>query len=235
MTLAAGARLGGMSEALTAPKGISPEQVVTAAIELTAEVGLTNWSIRELATRLGVASTAIYHHVGHRAEVIGAVAARLVAGVPRPAPQLVWQDWFEQMMVNLRPVLLAHPGVAHWFMMHGPAMPEAVDIVDTGVAVLERAGFAENSAFAYSLLFNHGVGSIAFAQDRQQCGAADGDRSLNTLLPRFARLAEASPGLAAITSEVLVPWLSDPAAAEQAYLRSLRIIMRGLAAEYLDS
>jgi AcrR family transcriptional regulator len=222
-----------VTEAVTAPKGISPEQVVTAAIELTAELGLTSWSVRELAGRLGVAPSAVYHHVGHRAEVIRQVSARLVSQVPRPDADLPWELWFEQMLASIRTVLLAHPGVAHWFMMHGPSLPEAVDIVDAGIACLHRAGFGDNAAFAYAMLFNQGVGSIAFAQDRRQADAADGDRSLNTLLPRFAELARTSAGLAELTTGILTPTLDDPAVAEANFRRSLRILMRGLAVECL--
>ena len=216
------------------PKGLNRELIVDAAVQLTSEVGLTGWSLRELAARLGVASTAIYHHVGHREDLLAAVAARLVAEVPRVDPGLDWRDWFEQTLLGIRSTLWRYPGVAHWFMMHGPSIPEAADIVDAGVGCLERAGFGDDSAFAYSLLFNQGVGTVAFSQDRITEGAPDGRRDFDSLSAGLSRVAERSTGAAKLVEFLLTPMINDHDGVEQAFRRSLRVVMRGLAAEYLD-
>jgi AcrR family transcriptional regulator len=219
----------------SAPKGISPEKVVQAAVALTGERGLAGWTIRDLAARLGVASTAIYHHLGDRAEVIERVVAQLVGEVRRPDPELEWEQWFEQLLVGMRSILLRYSGVAHWFMMHGPALPQATDIVDAGIDHLERAGFGEHSAFAYSLLLNQGVGSVVFSQERVAVDAPDGDRGWDSLLQGFAGLAQISHGMSALTESLLRPMLTDPQVSESLFRQSLRVVIRGLAAEYLDS
>lgn len=227
----------GRGEAMGEPfvqKGISRDDVIDAAAKLTAEVGLVSWSMRDLARRLEVASTAIYHHVGRREEVLAAVAARVVTEVPRADSQLDWRAWFEQTLLALCQTLRRYPGVAHWFMMHGPTMPEALDIVDAGVGCLRRAGFGEDAAFAYSLLFNHGVGSIAFSQDRQAINAPDGPRQLEVLHADFTRLSAASAGIAHLATSVLADLAGSPEGEEALLSRSLRVLMRGLEAEFLQ-
>jgi AcrR family transcriptional regulator len=212
-------------------KGITAEIVVDAATQLTRERGLTGWSFRELAKRLDVAPSAIYHHVGDHAAVIRQVARRLVAEIERPDSALDWQDWFEQVLMAIRAKAADYPGVAHWFMMHGPTIPEAARIVDAGIAVLERAGFGDQSGYAYSLLFNQVVGLVAISQDRRLSNPADGDRTFSAMLPGFTQLAATSPGLEVLTESVLRPMLGGPDA-EEAYLRrALHTTMRGLAAE----
>lgn len=212
-------------------KGISPDLVVRAATDLTRERGITGWSVRDLAGRLGVAPPSIYHHVGDRAEVIRQVVRGLVAGVDRPDPDLDWRDWFEQFLLGIRGALIAYPGVAHWFMMHGPSMRTATDIVDAGIATLERAGFGDRAGYAYTLLFNQAVGTIALSQDRRAAHSADGDRDLSAMLADFTRLAPSSHGVAVLTESVLLPLINDPDVEEAYYRQALRTTMRGLAAE----
>ena len=46
--------------------GLDTGAVIDAAVELSRGAGLTAWSLRDLAERLGVAPSVIYHHVGGR-------------------------------------------------------------------------------------------------------------------------------------------------------------------------
>jgi AcrR family transcriptional regulator len=212
-------------------KGVTAEKVVDVATRLTRERGLTGWSFRELAKRIGVAPSAVYHHVGDHATVIRQVARRLVADVELPDADLDWRDWFEQVLMAIRAKAADYPGVAHWFMMHGPTIEEATRIVDAGIAVLERAGFGDQAGYAYSLLFNQVVGLLAISQDRHLPNPADGDRTFSSMLPGFSRLAATSPGLGVLEQSVLRPMLSGPDAEEAYFRRALHTTMRGLAAE----
>lgn len=217
----------------SAHKGITAELVVVAATELTRERGLTGWSVRDLARRLSVATSAVYHHVGGREEVIRRVVRGLVAGFERPPSDLPWQRWFEEMLLRIRRALREYPGVAHWFLMHGPSLPEATDIVDAGIGALERAGFGTRAAYAYSLLFNQAVGTIMIGDDRRQ--ASDPARDLGTMLSAFTELAPASHGLAAISEHLLGPMSAadhgDDGFLATYYLAAIRTTIRGLEAE----
>lgn len=213
-------------------KGITAEMVVEAATELTRERGLDGWSIRHLAGRLGVATSAIYHHVGGRDVVIRRVVQGLVAGFERPTATQPWQQWFEEMLLRIRRALRGYPGVAHWLLMHGPSMPEATDIVDAGIRALESAGFGNRAAYAYSLLFNQAVGAIVMGDDRR---LATTDSDLSTMLSAFSALAPDSHGLAVISEQLLGPMSSadhgDDDFLAAYYLAAIRTTVRGLEAE----
>ena len=213
-------------------KGITAELVVEAALELTREQGFDGWSIRELAGRLGVATSAIYHHVGGREVVARRAVQSLVAGFERTPADLPWQQWFEQTLLRIRRGLQEYPGVAHWLLMHGPSMPEATDIVDAGIGALERAGFGSRSAYAYSLLFNLAVGTIVLSDDRR---LATADSGLGAMLSAFSALAPESHGLAAISEQLLGPMApadhGDDDVRAAYYLATIRTTVRGLEAE----
>ena len=213
-------------------KGITAELVVEAALELTRERGFDGWSVRELAGRLGVATSAIYHHVGGREVVTRRVVQSLVAGFERAPADLPWQQWFEQTLLRIRQGLQDYPGVAHWLLLHGPSMPEATDIVDAGIGALERAGFGNRAAYAYSLLFNLAVGTIVLSDDRR---LATVDSGLGAMLSTFSALTPQSHGLAVISEHLLGPMVpadhGDDDFRAAHYLATIRTTVRGLEAE----
>jgi AcrR family transcriptional regulator len=216
------------------PKGLDAGKVVEAATRLTREHGLTGWSMRDLAADLNVATSAIYHHVGDRAVVLREVVAGLLAAVKRADPELDWQEWFEQTLSSLWGMLRDHRGVAHWLMMHGPTTAGAVDLVDAGIASLQRGGFGEHAGFAHVLLLNQVIGAASLADDRRVGGEADGDRGRGTMLADFERLAPVSPGMWALTESMLRPVVDRPAVLERYLQDALRTTMKGLAAELAD-
>ncbi|MEA4945352.1 MAG: helix-turn-helix domain-containing protein [Propionicimonas sp.] len=55
--------------------------VVTTALRLLDDWGLDSFSMRRLAAELGVAPSALYHHVASKQELLGHLAARIVGGV----------------------------------------------------------------------------------------------------------------------------------------------------------
>ena len=64
---------------------LSPEQIVTAALALVETDGVAALTMRRLASRLGVAVTAIYWHVGDKSVLLDAVVDRIItrlAAVP---------------------------------------------------------------------------------------------------------------------------------------------------------
>ena len=61
--------------------GNSLDDVVCAAIELLDVWGLEFFSMRRLASELGVQPSALYHHVANKQELLGLMAGRIVADV----------------------------------------------------------------------------------------------------------------------------------------------------------
>ena len=216
-------------------KGLTPERVVDAATDLTREVGLDGWSIRDLSARLGVAPSSIYHHVGDRAAVVRRVIGGLTVQFPLVDPDLDWRVWFEETLLGVRDTLRGYPGVARWFMMRGPALPETAPIADAGMAALARAGFGDRAGFAYAVMFNQVVGSVAFGDDRDSGGSDADPHDRAALLAGLDAQAQSSPGVATLVRTLVHPFATDPVAEGRFTRDALRVTMRGLAAELAEA
>ncbi len=149
---------------------LTPERVVSAALDLTREHGIDGWSVRDLATALDTWPNTIAHHVGTREQVCQAVVERVVAAMTNPPADLPWQDWFRTFLRGGRDVLLEHRGVARRLCRDGPAVPSAMPIMGRGMTALIDGGFGEDAPRAYSLLLNSAILLVALADDRAEAG-----------------------------------------------------------------
>jgi AcrR family transcriptional regulator len=153
--------------------GITAEQIVEAAVELTRQRGLYGWSIRDLVATIGTSPSVVYHRVGGRdalcrrvvAHVLGEIEYEFpVADDPDLDPD--WREWFRATLFPMRPVLIRYPGVAKWILMHGRVVSENADRFDAEMDRLHRAGFGEDSALAFALIFNAAMTSIMMSDER---------------------------------------------------------------------
>lgn len=171
--------------------GLTPEKVVEAAVELTRDAHLMTWSIRELATRLGVAPSVVYHHVGGKDMLCRRVVERMLEGIEIPPADLSWQEWFRALLDSAGRRAAEYPGSAKWMMMHGPTLPAALPVLENGLAVLRRAGFAERTDIAYSALLNTAMLTVSITDDRLQ-HEGDGPRDHVAMMGEFRDLMSAS-------------------------------------------
>ena len=201
--------------------GVTPERVVDAAAALTRESGLLAWSIRDLAKRLGVTPSVIYHHVGGKDLLCRRVVERAMAELPVPDPALLWQDWFRELLFAAAPVAHRFPGVARWLVMHGPTIPAALPMIEAGIGSLQRAGFGDAVGSAYGVLLNNAMLTLSVHDERQQL-EADGPRDHAAMLQEFSHLAASGPGLETLTSTLLAPYArggEEARSAREAYYR----------------
>ncbi|WP_422771422.1 TetR/AcrR family transcriptional regulator [Plantactinospora sp. WMMC1484] len=196
-----------MSDAPSAPfhVGLTRKRIVDVALELTHGSHLAGWSIRDLARRLDVAPSVIYHHVGGKDLIARHVAERVLDGLAAPPADLDWQDWFRALLDDCYQPVSAHPGVAKWVLMHGPTFPSVLPIVDTGVQVLLRAGFGDQAGFAYAALLNNAMLTISIGDDRL-LHEDDGPRDHATMMDDFRRATDGSPGVSALAEAFITPF-----------------------------
>lgn len=98
------------------------EKLLEAAQEMLEEVGPTKLSLRAVSERVGVSSTAAYHHFASRAELTGQLAARGFRGLQKV---LAVRDTQDDNMQKLRRVSLAYFSFARrnpalYQLMFGP-------------------------------------------------------------------------------------------------------------------
>lgn len=196
-----------MSDSTTTPfhVGLTPKLVIDAAVELTRESHLFGWSLRDLAGRLGVAPSVIYHHVGGKDLLCRGVVERFLSRIEPPPVKLDWQDWFRALLYPLGPLAAEYPGVAKWMLMHGPTIPAVLPTLEAGMAVLHRAGFGPRADFAYALLLNNAMLTVSISDDRLQ-HEGDGPRDHATMMAEFQQMPTASAEVRAMGQAFIRPF-----------------------------
>ncbi|WP_211215787.1 TetR/AcrR family transcriptional regulator [Microbacterium indicum] len=185
--------------------GLTPERVIDAASDLTRETHLMSWSIRDLAGRLGVAASVIYHHVGGKDLLCRGVVDRALARVALPDAGLPWQEWFRALLGTLGPRAAEYPGSAKWMLMHGPTLPAALPVLEAGTAVLRAAGFGSRTSSAYAVLLNNAMLTVSMSDDRLQ-HEGDGPRDHASMMAEFRRMPTASDDVRAMGQDLIRPF-----------------------------
>lgn len=214
--------------------GLTSELVVDAAVALTRESHLLGWSIRDLAKRLDVAPSVIYHHVGGKDALARCVAERVLTGMVMPAADLPWQDWFRGLLIPNYSRIASHPGVANWVLMHGPTFADLLPVMDAGVATLTRAGFGAQSGIAYAALLNTAMATIAVGDDRLRL-EEDGPRDHAAMMAAFRGAGADLPQPALLDDAFIASFAQGgDAAAEQRewyYRFIVDVVIAGLEAQ----
>ena len=180
---------------------VTPDRIIDAALRLTSELGLDNWTLRQLASKIEASPAVVYHHVGDRDAVVCEVLDRVVYQVVTPPETLPWREWFAQSLDNHRDVLRRYPGTAYRLAMDGPPVKTAAVAIDLGVRLLQEAGFGAESVLAYNVLLTTACQYIAMEDAPVRARATDiRDRNIQHYLT-FQQRADL-PGLAAVGSFV---------------------------------
>ena len=128
---------------------LTRESIVEAALAQIDEDGLETFSIRTLATRLGVYPTAIYWYVPSRNELLARVATLVLANTLPARRRRSWQHHLRDIFVNFRAAVQAHPKVAPLIgtqLVSNASMSFA--LVEGLLATLSRAGLTDDRLVA---------------------------------------------------------------------------------------
>ncbi|WP_053386202.1 TetR/AcrR family transcriptional regulator [Leucobacter japonicus] len=217
--------------------GLTPEAVIDAATELTRESHLFVWSIRDLARRIGVSQSVVYHHVGGKDLLCRRVVERVLERAPLPDDALDWEAWFRELLYDLGPLAHEFPGVAKWALMHGPTLPVMLPILERGMAHLHRAGFGPLAPSAYAVLLNTATLTVSIADDRLQ-HEGDGPRDHASMMQEFETMPQASRAVREMGQEFMRPFAEGGAAAERVrneyYRFAIDTAIAGLAVRLAD-
>lgn len=211
--------------------GLTPEAIIDAAVEFSYGRGLAGWSMRDLGKKLGVTPSVLYHHVGGQDLLRRHVVERVLLTVEFPTAVKPWREWFRTALFPARAILARYPGVARWLLLHGPIFSSMVPVVDSGIASLQQAGFAQYTSYAYTTLFNTAMMTIAASDDRLE-HEEDGPRDHAALKQELIEVAGNSPGISLIMRDIVTQFTGSPeataAASDHYYRYVLERLMDGL-------
>jgi AcrR family transcriptional regulator len=153
---------------------LSRERILDTALALVARDGLDALSMRRLATDLDVWPMSLYRYFHDKDELLAALADAAAENIAPPATGGPWRQRMEELLGQAQAIFKRHPGGLRP-QDDGPATAR---VRDTGLAILEDAGFREDEAHtAWQALLAYTAGTAAF-----DFGAADFDYGLARLL-----------------------------------------------------
>ena len=186
---------------------LTQEKITHTAMELTRECGLEKWSIRDLAQRLGVVPSVIYHHYQNRDAITASVIGEITSTIELPDEQLEWKDWFISLAENVRPVFLEFPGVTDK-LMYGHMDAAFIPILEAAYEKLRDAGFNKYIHITYSIIINTTLWSIT-ARNLRSPTKQEQRHDLGQMITQLQPLAACSTTLTDIIQGYLIP-LANP-------------------------
>jgi AcrR family transcriptional regulator len=195
---------------------MDPDEVVSAALGMLDRDGLEAFSMRRLASELGVSSMATYYHFPSKAALLAEVYQHAFAERPVPESGGPWLDEALALAHWIRSGYLAHPVVVS-LRSHVPwPTPASVHLSERWLAVLSRAGFrGARLATAY-----HTATAAILGLVEQEATQAT-----RPITKDLERAIEEAPRLKAILPEL------RKVAPRKAFEGALRILFQGLLAE----
>ncbi|MGI5127229.1 TetR/AcrR family transcriptional regulator C-terminal domain-containing protein [Pseudonocardia sp. CA-107938] len=150
---------------------LSPDRIVTEALDLLAETGVDGLGMRPLAARLDVRPSALYFHVRDKQQLLDAMAARIhaasLADLELPAPGVTWDDWLAERARTLRRALLAHRDGARVFAGSDVRDAAGHRALELTLRTLTAAGFPPRAAArSYPALYHFTIGFVIEEQTR---------------------------------------------------------------------
>jgi TetR/AcrR family transcriptional regulator, tetracycline repressor protein len=125
---------------------LTRERIIAAAVELVDENGLDALSMRKLGASLGVEAMSLYNHVDNKDDVLDGILDAVLREVPRPDPELPWDQRLRRLVHSFREVGLAHPGVLPMFNSRRIISAEGFAAIACIHAILREVGFDAESA-----------------------------------------------------------------------------------------
>jgi AcrR family transcriptional regulator len=133
--------------------------ILDAALALADERGRI--TMGELAERLGVSASSVYHHVSGRGEIIERLRERLAGDIE--IPPLDGSDWGDQVsgwMRSYRRMLARHPNLIPSLMEQPMSAASALRGYDRVAALLTAVGFPEKDVIVWiTLLDSYALGA----------------------------------------------------------------------------
>ncbi|WP_280426549.1 TetR/AcrR family transcriptional regulator C-terminal domain-containing protein [Nocardia carnea] len=206
-------------------KGITREQIVTAALDLLDEQGMDALTVRALASRLDVKAPALYWHVRNKQELLDEMATfvmrRVTDALAAIPPGGDWRDGTAAYARVLRSEYLRHRDGARIFSGTRVADPAIVKAKETWLERLTATGFSLAEADdTLDLVTAFVVGFVIEEQERSLSTATDPTRY--SLAGRDAWLGEGAELVKAAGH------LRDDG--DRRFERQLGVVLDGLAA-----
>ncbi|MEP7111881.1 MAG: TetR/AcrR family transcriptional regulator [Ilumatobacteraceae bacterium] len=207
---------------------LTPDIIVSAAIDVISDVGPDQFSVRRLGEALDADPTAIYRHFRSKDELLRAMGDRSLAGVVEDLPTSSWRDCIRELCIRIRAANLAQPSLASLVRGAPPRRQNELLITETILAQFRRAGFDKAAAArAYHAVIELTIGSGAIDATLASMTTTERDRIYGEWRSDYATLdAKAFPFSVEVAASLYL------ATADERFAYALDRLLDGLAAEH---
>jgi len=173
-------------------EGVSPEEMISAALVILDVDGTEALTMRALARSLGVNPMTIYHHFGDRDGLIRALSERVYTGVAAPAEGSVTTR-LEGLLLAYHSQVVRHPGLTLAIFARPSVFPsQAKRITEDVRTLLREYGLPPSrSELWLSILvdFTHGAAiATAISRRSENDGGATASAGTNDYARALAEL-----------------------------------------------
>ncbi len=143
--------------------GLTRDQILAGALALIDARGLDDFTMRGLASHLGVTPMALYNHVRDKHDLLQGVAAILLNEVDFVSDDPDWRERIGFAFRQLRAICLAHAGATRVMEAIDVAPPAVFTLLEVTLAALDANGMSTEDAMrAYALLTNFTLGQVSY-------------------------------------------------------------------------
>jgi AcrR family transcriptional regulator len=218
---------------------LTREQIVRAAIDLLDAEGLEGLNMRSLGTRLGSAATAVYWHVGSKANLIALAADQAWKEVALPDLTTIgWRVAATQMARDLHAMLIRHTWLVQAFgslLLFGAGKARHDDHT---LAIYEAAGLTDAradqaAATVFTFVLGNALGTAATASLTRKLDR-DGGNAEELMRDSMAKASEIARQFPRLLARLDTAAADYGAAPDNSFEFGLQAILDGLDAQ-LDS
>ncbi len=217
---------------------LTRDQIVEAAIDLLDTEGLEGLNMRALGKRLGSAATAVYWHVGSKANLIALAGDQVWNEIA--LPDLTATDWrtaARYVATNLHAMLTRHPWLMQAFGSFLIVGPGKARHDDRTLAIYESAGFTsaqadQAAATVFTFVLGNALGPAAAASLTRKL-SRDGGNAEELMRDHMAKASEIATQFPRLRARLDTAAADYSAAPDNTFKFGLQAILDGLEAQLI--
>ena len=125
---------------------LTRERIARAALDVADAQGVTGFTMRAVADRLGVTPMALYHYVEDKAGLVALLVDAALSDRPLPSPTGSWQEDLWGVAQWMRDTTLAHPAVARLRKDYSVWTSSIFPMTERWLSVWQQSGLDLNGA-----------------------------------------------------------------------------------------
>ena len=133
---------------------LDQDHIIAATLRLLGEGGFRGFSMRALASDLGVTVGATYRHFGGKEKILEVAADKILAAIPFTDGNGDWRRAFLENARAYRATFRQYPGVAAYLTLHLGETSIREQAIEQSIAVLIRAGLSRTEALRTAAALN---------------------------------------------------------------------------------